>query len=79
VSENKEAIKGFIGLEQQTEDAAMHTLMLMKLKMTNAEYFENKPAIHKRSSVQGAFQNLYSSLFKSSHTYRPFKLNTEIA
>jgi general stress protein 26 len=79
VSENRETISDFIGPGQQTEDTAMHTLMLMKLKMTKAEYYENKQSFPKRNSLQGAFQNLYSSLFKHSNTYRPFELNTEVA
>ena len=79
VNENCKTINDFTGLEKQTEDLAMQNLLLIKLKMTKAEYYEPKPSFPKRNRFQSIFQNLYSSLFKPSNTYRPFELNTEAA
>ena len=79
VSDNKEAINEFTNLEKETEGIAMQNLMLIKLKMTKAEYYEQKSSSCERFSVQHFFQNLYSSLFKPAGHYRPIELNTEIA
>ena len=79
VSDDKETINEFTGLEKETEDIAMQNLILIKLKMTKAEYYEPKPSFPKCNRLQNIFQSLYSALFKSSNTYRPFELNTEAA
>ncbi|MEJ0103565.1 MAG: pyridoxamine 5'-phosphate oxidase family protein [Bacteroidota bacterium] len=79
VSDNKETINGFTGLEKETEDIAMQDLMLIKLKMTKAEYYEQKSPSPEHFSIQSIFQNLYSSLFKPAGHYRLFELNTRIA
>ena len=79
VSDNKEAINEFTNLEKETEDIAMQNLMLIKLKMTKAEYYEQKPSTPERFIVHRFFQNLYFSLFKPAGHYRPIELNTEIA
>ncbi|SRR5260221_9719117 len=79
VSDNKEIINDLTGLEKKTEDIAMQNLMLIKLKMTKAEYYEQKPSSPERFSVHRFFQNLYSSLFKPAGHDHPFELNIEIA
>jgi general stress protein 26 len=79
INENGKTINNFTGLEKQTEDMAMQNLLLIKLKMTKAEYYESKTSFPKRNRLQNIFQSLYSALFKPSNTYRPFELNTEAA
>ena len=79
VSDCKEIMNEFTGPGKETRDIAMQNLTLIKLKMTKAEYHEQKPPIPERFSVQSFFQNLYSSLFKPAGHYRPIELNTEIA
>jgi hypothetical protein len=79
VSDNQETINEFTGLEKETENMAMQNLMLVKLKIAKAEYYEQKSTSCKYNSLRNIFQGIYSSLFKSAGHYRPFELNTEAA
>jgi general stress protein 26 len=79
ISDNQETINEFTGLEKETENIAMQNLMLVKLKIAKAEYYEQKSTSNKYNSLRNIFQNIYSSLFKSAGHSRPFELNTEAA
>lgn len=79
IDENQETIHSLTGLDKEIENKAMEDMLLVKLKMTKAEYYEQKPQADYHNPVRHLFQNLYTSLFKSAGYYRPFELNTQAA
>jgi general stress protein 26 len=79
IDDAKEKIHAFAGLNPETENKAMEDMLLIKLKMTKAEYYEQKPQADYHHPVRHLFQNLYSALFKPASYYRPFELNTNAA
>lgn len=79
IDDTKEAVHALAGLNQETETKAMEDMLLIKLKMAKAEYYEQKPQADYHNPVRHFFQNLYSVLFKSANYYRPFELNTHAA
>ncbi|MGC4036620.1 MAG: hypothetical protein QM764_11710 [Chitinophagaceae bacterium] len=64
------------GMQQEEQNTAIRDILLIKLKITKAEYYEQKQQSNNHSIIGNFFQNIYSSLFKPSGHYRPFELNT---
>jgi hypothetical protein len=79
IDDTKDRVHTFAGLNEEKERKAMEDMLLIKLKMTNAEYYEQKPQAGNHNFVHHLFQNLYTSLFKPAGYYRPFELNTKAA
>ncbi|MES1222280.1 MAG: pyridoxamine 5'-phosphate oxidase family protein [Bacteroidota bacterium] len=76
IDENKAEIHALTSQEQKVENTALKDMVLVKLKMTKAEYYEQKQQADHSNTIRHIFQNLYTSLFKPASTYRPFELNT---
>jgi general stress protein 26 len=79
IADTKESVHELAGLDQATEVKAMKDMLLIRLKMTKAEYYEQKPQADYQNRVRHLFQNLYIALFKPAGYYRPFELNTHAA
>ncbi len=79
IDECKEVVHAFTGLEQEVESKAMEDMLLIKLKMTKAEYYEQKNHPDHHNPVLHLFHYLYAALFRPAGHYRPFELNTHAA
>jgi len=79
IDDQKENIHELTGLEQEAENKAMQGLVLIKVKMTKAGYYEQRPHADSHNLIRSIFQNLYINLFKPAGNYRPFELTTHAA
>ena len=66
-------------LEQGSSSLAMQNMMLVKLKITKAEYHEQKQPATKRGVLQNVFQYIHDALFKPSYQYHPLEIKPELA
>jgi len=77
VTEEKEIINEFAGMQGSLADVAMQNLMLVKLKIKKAEYHEPKPVRHSNNFML-QLREFLVNLFKPAYNYRTFEMNPEI-
>jgi general stress protein 26 len=80
IDESNDLIDKFTDdMEKGSSSLAMQNMMLVKLKITKAEYHEQKQPVPKRGMFKHLIQYLHDALFKPSYHYRPLEIKTELA
>jgi general stress protein 26 len=68
VVDDPEEMNAFVSLPEETKQLAMHDMVLVKVKIQKAEYYETRTATH-QSWWQNAV-NLFTTWFRNSHNFK---------